>query len=159
APGGVDRVVLAELGGSAVDDDPRAAVAGVLGHGPSLVVVDNAEHVVDEVAELLDDLLDRTPRAAFLVTSRVPIDLPGEFGRGVEPLGCADTHDQGPQLFRERAARVVEAHAAVVELCRHLDGLPLAIELAARHARNLTPAEILTGLQERFDLLDDRARG
>jgi predicted ATPase/class 3 adenylate cyclase len=159
ATGGVDRVVLAELGGSAVDDDPRATVAGLLGHGPSLVVVDNAEHVLDELAELLDDLLDRTPRAAFLVTSRVPLDLPGEVVRRVQPLGCADARDQGPRLFCERATGAVDDGAAVVELCRHLDGLPLAIELAARHARSLTPAEILGGLQERFDLLDQRVRG
>ena len=79
--------------------------------------------------------------------------------RPVEPLGCAGVRDQGPQLFCERAAGAVDDEAAVVELCRHLDGLPLAIELAARHSRTLTPAEILTGLQQRFDLLDQRVRG
>jgi predicted ATPase len=156
----IDGVVLAQLGGSSSDTDRRAAVAGVLGHGPSLVVVDNAEHVLDEVADLLGDLLVRLPRTTFLVTSRAPLDLAGEVVRRVEPLGCADAADQGPQLFLERAAAATaDDGAAVLELCRHLDGLPLAIELAARHTRSLTANEILTGLQERFSLLDQRVRG
>jgi predicted ATPase/class 3 adenylate cyclase/DNA-binding CsgD family transcriptional regulator len=127
-----------------------------------LVVLDNCEHLLDASAELLVALLGGAPRLTFLVTSREPIGVPGEATWRVPSLSVAD---EAIELFADRArlARadfsVTDENAAAVrEICRRLDGMPLAIELAAARVRALSPADILDGLRDRFRLLTGGAR-
>jgi predicted ATPase/class 3 adenylate cyclase len=133
-----------------------------------LLVLDNFEQVV-EGARVVGDLLDAAPRMRILVTSREPLHVAGEQELPVPPLALPETEGDGPDvltrseavaLFVQRAAavdpgfRVTEANApAVAELCRRLDGLPLAIELAASRAKLLPPEAILERLERRLELL------
>ncbi|MEW2450252.1 BTAD domain-containing putative transcriptional regulator [Streptomyces parvulus] len=126
-----------------------------------LLVLDNCEHLVDEVARLTETLLTRCPDLTVLATSREPLGVPGESVRPVEPL----TPDQARRLFAARAkavrpdaAALLRDEAAVAEICRRLDGLPLAIELAVARLRALTPREIADRLDDRFRLLTSGSR-
>ncbi|WP_421107383.1 AfsR/SARP family transcriptional regulator [Streptomyces sp. NEAU-S77] len=128
-----------------------------------LLLLDNCEHVIDTVARLTETLLARCPGVTVLATSREPLGVPGETVRPVEPLPPAPAH----QLFAERAATVrpgfdpagdPDTAAAVAEICRRLDGLPLAIELAAARLRLLTPRQIADRLDDRFHLLTNGSR-
>ena len=125
-----------------------------------LLVFDNCEHVVAECARLVSTLLRAAPRLHVLATSREALNVPGEIVWPVPTL----PHDAAVRLFDERARsvapnfRLTEANAgAVVEICRRLDGLPLAIELAAARVTALTPAQIAERLDDCFRLLG-RAR-
>jgi len=125
-----------------------------------LLVLDNFEHV-DEAAPLLGELLTTAPRVAFLVTSRTPLRLSGEHEHRVRPLPAADA----VQLFAARARAVApgfrrpsEEADEVSDLCRRLDCLPLAIELAAAQTRLYSPAELLVLLPGRLELASDGAR-
>jgi predicted ATPase len=111
-----------------------------------LLLVDNFEHVVSAAADL-SSLLEACPRLTTLVTSREFLHVRGEIEFELPPL--AD--DDGVSLFCDRAQ--LTSSDDVLELCRRLDGLPLAIELAAARARMLSPAELLARLSERLDLL------
>jgi len=136
-----------------------------------LVVVDNCEHVVDAVAETIDELLGACLMPTVLATSRTALELPGETVVPIGPLalpppGAVDA--DAVRLFVERARDAgvglvdgeVTADEAVAELCRRLDGVPLAIELAAARARSMAPAEILDRLVSGLDVLDrPRRRG
>ncbi len=123
-----------------------------------LLVLDNCEHVSAEAAHVARDLLQGVPGASLLATSREPLGLPGEAFVTLGPLPEAD----GVELFtrRVRAARGRPPEPgdaeAVARIVRRLDGLPLALELAAAKSRTLSIAEIDTGLDDRFALL---ARG
>ncbi|MFK4064274.1 AfsR/SARP family transcriptional regulator [Streptomyces sp. NPDC029674] len=125
-----------------------------------LIVLDNCEHVVEAAARLADELLARCPGLTVLATSREPLGVPGELLRPVEPL----PEPVAVRLFAERGAAArpgftVEGDpAAVAEICRRLDGLPLAIELAAARLRLLTPRQIADRLDDRFRLLTSGAR-
>ncbi|MFI7315401.1 ATP-binding protein [Streptomyces venezuelae] len=125
-----------------------------------LIVLDNCEHVVEAAARLADELLARCPGVTVLATSREPLGVPGELLRPVEPL----PEPVALRLFAERGAAArpsftVEADpAAAAEICRRLDGLPLAIELAAARLRMLTPRQIADRLDDRFRLLTSGAR-
>ncbi|MEU0845503.1 BTAD domain-containing putative transcriptional regulator [Streptomyces sp. NPDC005962] len=128
-----------------------------------LLLLDNCEHVIDTVARLTEVLLAHCPGVTVLATSREPLGVPGETVRPVEPLPPAPAH----QLFAERAATVrpgfdpagdPDTAAAVAEICRRLDGLPLAIELAAARLRLLTPRQIADRLDDRFHLLTNGSR-
>ncbi|HVM65987.1 MAG TPA: adenylate/guanylate cyclase domain-containing protein, partial [Acidimicrobiales bacterium] len=138
-----------------------------------LVVLDNCEHVIGDAAELVDTLLGAAPDLHVLATSREPLGLDGEHVRRVQSLGLpagevalAEAAEAAAvRLFVDRAAAVGEGFAlteanrgAVVEICRHLDGIPLAIELAAARVRAMPPAEIATRLGERFRLLTGGSR-
>jgi predicted ATPase len=138
-----------------------------------LIVLDNCEHVLDAVADLVDALLVDAADVHVLVTSREPLGLDGEHVRRVQSLalpaaeaGAEVAHESAAvRLFEERAAAVsggfaVDAGnvAAVVDICRHLDGIPLAIELAAARVRGMAPAEIARRLDERFRLLAGGSR-
>ena len=122
---------------------------------PTLLVLDNFEHVL-AAAPALSQLLQECPFLTVLVTSRAVLRLHGEWEHPVPPL----TQEDAIRLFTERA---VDARAgvpltpadtdAVAELCRRLDGLPLAIELAAARARLLPPAALLRRLSSRLDML------
>jgi len=131
----------------------------------ALFVLDNCEHLTNGVADLLDLLLDGTVTPRFLVTSREPLELADEQRMAVDPLDASGVGSPAVELFVSTAARgggaVDEAAlAAVLEICRCLDGLPLAIELTAGQARHLDPAEILERLDRRFELVArGRSRG
>ncbi|MFF9910772.1 BTAD domain-containing putative transcriptional regulator [Streptomyces sp. NPDC013457] len=125
-----------------------------------LLVLDNCEHVVDAAAALTESLLARCPGVTVLATSREPLGIPGEFLRPVEPLPPASAL----RLLGERGAAARPGFdpgddpEACAEICRRLDGLPLAIELAAARLRLLTPRQIADRLDDRFLLLTSGAR-
>jgi predicted ATPase/DNA-binding CsgD family transcriptional regulator len=120
-----------------------------------LVILDNAEHVVGAAAGIAQRLLADCPRARVLATSRVALGVPGERVWGVAPLPPAAAVD----LFVDRAAlasnefRVDGAMAGIERICCRLDGLPLAIELAAAWTRMLSPAQIADRLDHALPLL------
>ncbi len=127
-----------------------------------LVLLDNCEHLLDATAELAVALLGGAPALTLLATSREPIGVTGEATWRVPSLSVAD---EAIELFTDRARlartgfEVTDDNAAAVaEICRCLDGMPLAIELAAARVRALSLAEILDGLHDRFRLLTGGAR-
>jgi hypothetical protein len=123
---------------------------------PLLLVLDNCEHVIDGAAELVHAIAERCPSMRLLATSREPLGLPGEQLITVGPL---DPAGPGVELFNERARGVdaafdPQAHPAdVEEICRRLDGVPLAIELAAARTRTFTPPDLVARLDHRLRLL------
>ncbi|PSL04571.1 putative ATPase [Haloactinopolyspora alba] len=133
-------------------------IVGALGTVPTLLVLDNCEHVVDGAAELVRALVSMHPDVRVLTTSRAPLGLSSEAVHQLPELELATTTELFAQ--RARAARPgVELPAAEVEqLCRNLDGLPLAVELAAARVRALSVAEIARRLDDRFDLLRGSSR-
>jgi predicted ATPase/class 3 adenylate cyclase/DNA-binding CsgD family transcriptional regulator len=127
-----------------------------------LVVLDNCEHLLDASATLTLALLASCPRLTLLTTSREPIGVSGELSWRVPSLPLAD---KAVELFADRARRARpdfeisdESLTAVSEICRRLDGVPLAIELAAARVRALSLTEILDSLHDRFRLLTGGAR-
>ncbi|MFE5295456.1 ATP-binding protein [Streptomyces sp. NPDC056632] len=146
--------------GVPLQDDPTAHLVEHLSRRPLLLVLDNCEHVVGAAAALAETLLTHCPDLRILATSREPLGVPGEAVRPVEPLPPAPAH----RLFAERARAVRPAFRpeddlpAVDEICRRLDGLPLAIELAAARLRLLTPRQIADRLDDRFHLLTSGSR-
>ncbi|MCB5181079.1 AfsR/SARP family transcriptional regulator [Streptomyces antimicrobicus] len=149
--------VLADL---AADTDPLHRLVEHCGRRRMLVVLDNCEHLVAAAARLAEELLARCPGVQVLATSREPLGVPGEFLRPVEPL----PPEPAVRLFADRGAaarpgfRVDEDLTAVREICRRLDGLPLAIELAAARLRLLSPRQIADRLDDRFRLLTSGSR-
>jgi non-specific serine/threonine protein kinase len=149
-----------------------AAVRAALRAARLLLVLDSCEHLADACAGLVDALLGACPSVTVLATSRAPLGLAGEVQWRVPPLALPDApaaaspvaaavarHD-AVRLFVERAQAVQPAFAvtdrnaaAVAQLCRRLDGLPLALELAAARVRVLTVDELLRRLEDRFRLL------
>ena len=128
----------------------------------ALIVLDNCEHVLDASAELITALLGGCPALTLLTTSREPIGVTGEVSWRVPSLPLAD---EAIELFADRARRTkpefrvtTENAETVTEICRRLDGLPLAIELAAARIRALSPGEILNSLRDQFRLLTGGAR-
>jgi predicted ATPase len=136
-----------------------------------LVVLDNCEHLLDSAAELAEAILAGAPGVRVLATSREGLGIPGEH---VWPLRSLSVTHHGPGealgeavvLFADRAQAVARDFVldetctpAVVEVCRRLDGIPLAIELAAARVSGMTPAEIAGHLDERFRLLTGGRRG
>src|SRR5262249_43126647 len=147
-PALVERAVRASLG---ADEDLITRV----GSKRLLVLLDNFEQVVD-AAPVVSSLLAGTPHAKVLITSRAPLHLDSEWRSPVEPL---PEHDAAT-LFIERATAIAPGFhptAVVGEICRRLDGLPLAIELAAARIALLEPDELLARLERRLPLLPSRA--
>jgi predicted ATPase/DNA-binding SARP family transcriptional activator len=146
----VTRAVAEAAGVEGEGAVQTAALAANLGTRDVLLVLDNCEHLLDASADLIDAILDAGPRARVLVTSREPLRVDGEAVHGIGSLG-----HESAELFVERAVAAAGPGIAsvedprVVELCERLDGLPLAIELAAAQLRHL-------GLQDLIDRLDDR---
>jgi predicted ATPase/DNA-binding CsgD family transcriptional regulator len=141
-----------------------------------LLVLDNCEHLLDEVAGLSAALLRSCPGLQILATSREPLRVVGEAVLPVPPMAAPEPDRSGGvaglsrydavALFTERAAAAVPDFAltedncrAVAALCYRLDGLPLAIELAAGRLRSLSPAQILWKLDDRYALLTGGERG
>lgn len=139
-----------------------------------LVVLDNCEHIIDAVAALARRLTTECTQLRLLMTSREPVAVPGEVVAVVAPLAVDETHEDGDEhgeaspaveLFLERATSArssfsvtPEVLPVITELCRRLDGLPLAIELAAVRLRSLSPAGIIERLDHRLELLSAVAR-
>ncbi|WP_037687596.1 AfsR/SARP family transcriptional regulator [Streptomyces aureocirculatus] len=157
---GLREVVLRTSELTAPQGDPVAQLVEYCAQRSLLLILDNCEHVIGAAAELVETLLTRCPGLTVLATSREPLGVPGERVRPVEPLPPDPAH----RLFAERAAAVrpgfdpVGQAEAVAEICRRLDGLPLAIELAAARLRLLTPRQIADRLDDRFRLLTSGAR-
>ena len=126
----------------------EAALLERLRAARTLLILDNCEHVRDAAAALAVRLLDAAPELRILATSQVALDVDGEAVHELAPLGLGDA----VALFTRRAARAGEDPT---ELCRALDGLPLAIELAAARTRTLSVAEISRRLDDRFSVLSD----
>ena len=152
---------LRDLGGQPALD----RIIGFLQSRRTLIVLDNFEHVLS-AARTVAELLAASPELQLLVTSREPLSLQGEQELAVPPLaipsrGDADaTENESVTLFVQRALSVrpdfsVDAAAleAITEICRRLDGLPLALELAAARTRLLSPRAILARLENRLELL------
>ena len=157
--------------GFPVRDVLREAAGGVR----CLLLVDNCEHVIGEAAELVAELLAASSQLRVLATSREPLGVPGEVNYPVqtlpfpEPDAATDAATaarfDAVRLFVERAGQASggftltdEVAASVSALCQRLDGLPLAIELAASRVRSFGPAELVTHLDQRFELLSGGGR-
>ncbi|MFE1957732.1 BTAD domain-containing putative transcriptional regulator [Streptomyces sp. NPDC059479] len=169
-PSAVPGAVLSALGlretqlvtyeGRSVRDDPTARLVDHLADRETLLILDNCEHVIGAAAALAESLLTCCPGLRVLATSREPLGVPGEVVRPVEPL----PPDPAYRLFGERGRAVRSGFdpesdpVAVAEICRRLDGLPLAIELAAARLRMLTPRQIADRLDDRFRLLTSGSR-
>ncbi|WP_328776625.1 winged helix-turn-helix domain-containing protein [Streptomyces goshikiensis] len=176
-PEDVADAVLAALGaretklrGAAAEE--LRALTGRAGDGPLdrladhcagrrlLLLLDNCEHVVGAAAELAAEILARCPGIRILATSREPLGVPGESLRPVEPL----PDPVALRLLADRGAAArpgftpADDPASAAEICRRLDGLPLAIELAAARLRLLTPRQIADRLDDRFRLLTSGSR-
>jgi non-specific serine/threonine protein kinase len=159
-------------------DRPLAiSIATALRHQHTLLILDNCEHAIEACAALAQTLLDAAPQLTILATSREPLLIAGEAVRRVPPLSMPDEADGagGPpeglvrhgaiRLFLERARAVDETFAltsgnaaALVEICRRLDGIPLAIELAAARLRVLSMEQVRDRLHDRFTLLTGGSR-
>lgn len=157
------RVAVAVADAIGVPGDVETAdrlLAARLGGRRALLVLDNCEHLADACARFVEHLLHDTDHLKVLVTSREALGVPGELQMPVPPLSPADAAG----LFAERAAAVrpdlpLDPYAAdISRICDRLDGMPLAIELAAARARTITPSEIAARLDDRFGLLTTGAR-
>ncbi|MGP4051074.1 BTAD domain-containing putative transcriptional regulator [Streptomyces sp. 2A115] len=141
-------------------DDPLVRLTEHCAKRRMLLILDNCEHVVDAAAHLVETLLERCPGLTVLATSREPLGVPGELLRPVEPL----PEPYALRLLADRGAaarpgfRIADDPEAAAEICRRLDGLPLAIELAAARLRMLTPRQIADRLDNRFRLLTSGSR-
>jgi predicted ATPase/DNA-binding CsgD family transcriptional regulator len=155
--------------------EPLQILVSYLRDRELLLLVDNCEHVLDASADLVADVLRRAPNVRVIATSREPLQIPGEHVLPVPPLELPSVGDEQPlsqlrqneamTLFAERATAAsgtfeltASNRSAVVDLCRRLDGLPLAIELAAVRTRVLTAEQILDRLTDRFALLTGGGR-
>jgi len=144
---------------------PVDRVAAVLGDGPAVLLVDNCEHVLGPVAALVEQLTARCPGVVVVATSRERLRVPGEQVWPVPPLDAEGADSTAARLFVERARAVAadfdpgpDDRAVVAEVVRRLDGLPLAIELAAARLLTHDIAEVAEGLDHRFALLRSGAR-
>lgn len=144
--------------------EPLAALDAALGPNPlatpvfsrlgsSLVVLDNCEHVVTAAASLCERLLASAPSASVLATSREPLGIPGEIVVPVAPLDL----EHAVRLFSARVGTAFDG-AVVRRVCAALDGIPLAVELAAARARSLSAAQLESRVDSRLRLLDRGAR-
>ncbi|QKW37758.1 winged helix-turn-helix domain-containing protein [Actinomadura sp. NAK00032] len=159
---------MAPIGAPAPAPDPVGRLVCALSARRLLLVLDNCEHVLDAAARLAGTVLEHCPGVRILATSREPLGITGETLWPVEPLE-APPPDAGPdeaagsaavRLFADRAAAVSPGFAVtaatagpVVRICRALDGMPLAIELAAARLRAMTPGQVADRLDDRFRLL------
>ncbi len=159
----VAQTVLAAIGGREQPGrSPIETIQRALAGRTALLVLDNCEHVVAAAATVASELLARLPTLSILATSREQLGVAGEVTFTVPSLSI-DT--EALELFVDRAAkarpgfaRTAENAAAIGEICQRLDGMPLALELAAARIRSLSPQQICEGLSDRFRLLSTGAR-
>ncbi|MGF1425606.1 BTAD domain-containing putative transcriptional regulator [Kitasatospora sp. LaBMicrA B282] len=185
-PDAVARVVLAAVcrpaeagvlaGGLPAGEQPQDPVDRIvraLAGRDVLLVLDNCEHLIEDAARLAHRLLAAAPRLTVLATSREPLGVPGEALWPVAPLTVPAPGSTAQEalahpavaLFTERAAAACPGFALdhdtvepVVRICRELDGLPLALELAAARLRALSPGQVAERLHDRLRLLDRGSR-
>jgi predicted ATPase/DNA-binding CsgD family transcriptional regulator len=175
-PAGVGRAVLSALGQREVPGVPIAwQVSTDLGDQPVLVVLDNCEHVVAACASFVAELLATCGVASVLTTSREPLGVPGETIWRVPSLACPPPdswveHSELARydavvLFVDRARRARPSFllddsngSSIAEICSRLDGIPLALELAAARCRQMSPQRIANELDDRFRLLTGGSR-
>jgi predicted ATPase len=154
------------------EQDARPKLDAVLDHLRDrrlLLILDTCEHLLDACARLVQAIVGEAPGVQFLATSRQPLDTPGEHLFQIQPLPVPDSDgapllgDDAVELFALRAAAVVPGFAVtganagdVIRLCRRLDGIPLAIELAAVQLRTLPFDELTQRLDHRFSVLTSR---
>ena len=138
--------------------DPVAGILGVLGTGPALLVLDNCEQIVRGASALVQALVSSSRDLRVLATSRAPLGLTSEAVYALPELGLATSVELFTQRARAARPGVELPSDAVTELCRHLDGLPLAVELAAARVRVLSVPDIARRLGDRFALLRGGAR-
>ncbi|RIQ15658.1 ATP-binding protein, partial [Jiangella rhizosphaerae] len=159
--------------GTATEDTTGRLVAALRTRS-ALLVLDNCEHVIDAAAALADRLLGDCPDLRILATSREPLGITGEAVWPVEPLALPPAHDgDAAGLLRFDAVRLLVDRAravrpgftvtdddapAVARICRALDGMPLAIELAAARLRTMTVEQLAARLDDRFRLLTGGSR-
>ncbi len=153
----------------------EVALAGYIGDRQQLLLLDNCEHLVEAVAHLVEALLRHCPRLTVLATSREPLRVPGEVTWRVPSLSLPELVDHRPadgsleaesvRLFTVRAGQAApgfeldeENAVAISTLCHRLDGMPLAIELAAARVGALTPAQIVERLDDSLELLSGGSR-
>ena len=151
------------------------AVAGTLNHQKTLLVVDNCEHVIGAAAGLIGTILRRAPGVHVIATSRQPLEISGEFVHRLAPLPLPPATERlgaeearaydSVKLFEERADAATsgfvltdELAPVIAEICRSLDGMPLAIELAAPKLTLLSPRQLSNRLGERMRLLTSGKR-
>ena len=169
-PGLVPSVAAGALGLRLGGDEMTAqSVARAIGGARMMLVLDNCEHVIDAAAKLAETVVRMCPRATVLATSRESLRIDGEHVYRVPPLDVPPEQPANPdnilthsavQLFTARmrawdsqASPVAGDLAAIVAICRHLDGIPLAIELAAARAATLGPQQVAARMHDRFKLL------
>ncbi|WIX75903.1 LuxR C-terminal-related transcriptional regulator [Amycolatopsis carbonis] len=166
-PSLVAQTVGAAFGIRDADEDPPGRLADYLRDKSPLLVLDNCEHLAEACARLARNLLAGAPDLRILATSRHVLGIEGERVYSVAPLAVPEVHDladaiglDAVTLFTERATAISSGFAldsgnwaTVVEVCRRLDGLPLAIELAAVWLRTLAIDELLDRLDDTFQLL------
>lgn len=164
---GAPAALPGSAAGCAGAPSPAHRLAAALRDRRALLVLDNCEHVVDAAAELAALVLRTAPGLRVLATSQEPLDLAGEAVHMVEPLGP----DAAVRLFTERAAARDPGFGrpgagdpdadreAVAEICRRLDGIPLALELAATRVRALGVRGLAARLGDRFRVLTNGGRG
>ena len=143
--------------------DIAGQIAAVVASQSMLIVLDNCEHLIDACAELVDTVMAAGGSSKVLATSREWLDIDAEQVVQLRSLDTSDANSSAVQLFVQRARATDPDFAAdtdgvVAEVCRRLDGMPLAIELAAARAAVLTPAALLEGLDDRFRLLSGGRR-
>ena len=162
---GIDIAIASVMGISVSDGEARAQIAQTVRDKAVLFILDCCEHIEDEVAAALDYYLEHTERPCFLATSRDPIDLADELRFFVSPLQIEAEDGLSPaeELFQLTAQRHgLDAGeldlAQIRQICAHLDGLPLAIELAAAQLKQFTLGELGERLDRRFEFLSGRQR-
>jgi len=180
ADGDVAQAALAALGlrdallGSAPSADPVDGLIAAIREREALLILDNCEHVIESAAAFADRVLGECRRLRILATSREPLGITGEALWATEPLalpsagpGTSGEIESSPavRLLRDRAGAVRkdlggDAHtlSAMVRICRALDGMPLAIELAAARLRTMTIEQLANRLDDRFRLLTGGSR-
>ena len=165
--GRVGQAIAQAAGCPVVDDvEPTKALADHLLHRRTLLVLDNCEHVIEAVARQVDLLLSQVPGLTVLATSRDALALSGEATVPVRPMAVPpagasdDDRCESVRLFVQAASQahpdftIVPTNAADIgDICRELDGLPLAIELAAAQMQVVSPSQLLAMLRERFRVL------
>ena len=161
---GVASTIAAAVG-IAVTSEVVSELLAALAEREMLLVIDNCEHVIDAAADVIDQLLAGTERLKILATSREALEIDGEQTHTVRSLSVPGEGDdpedsEAVRLFCDRAAAVRDDFqlsatnaADIGEICRHLDGMPLAIELAAAQVAHLSPRQIVERLDERLTLL------
>ena len=167
---GIREVRIIENAVSASGVGPRTPVSRLIEHftgGPAVLVLDNCEHLIDAAATLAETLLGGCPELRVLATSREPLAITGEALYWVGPLDLPDEHATPEQATQTSAVRLFVDRAmaarpgftldatvlpSVAEICHRLDGMPLALELAAARLRSMSPQEVAERLDDRFAL-------